>query len=522
MARRELISSYDQPIILGLTPWNRTQITFNGVTDRDWPPYVDGDRLQRYDEYTALIENRPQDVFADLQPSSEQRSKVALALALPELLASVWADSVWSDPPTIELPTDAVQGQWDEIDQANDFTEIGAWESVFGAAGWGQSILYLRRDEERTDRFDTDVVIEEIRPEIFFPILKTGNARIIEAVVLAWEENRGDPDGRDDLWQVRERHELLDGQYVITLEERKTQSGLSTEPFRRVSTEEPAGVSFLPFVDLHAKRWRGRYWGVSELSRVMTLIDEIDNSLSNIAEVLEYHGKPMLQVPASVMYPGTVVGSTAGGAMVYGGSYLVKGADKTIGIRRPEEADIARYITFDGQLDPALQEIDRLVELALMTSEVPRSYFGLGPEVSAAPSGVSLKLQLQNYLKKAARWQRNESQRLRTLIPMALALQNGTDPTVQPIPEIMHGSPLPADDEQQVRIVEAAVTAKLMSRESGVRVMKRLGYIDDVEDELAAIDQDREDSIAALPAPMRNPGFGNSSTDPNRGEEPPA
>lgn len=516
MPIREIISAYGQPIIAGLTPYTRRTIELPETTP-DWPPFVDAERLEVLKTYTALIENRPQDIFEDLQLREGQKEKIALAIALPELLCNVWADAIWSDPPTVEMPSDALDERWQAIDEANDFTEIGGWESVFGAAAWGTSILKLRVDEARLDQWDSDVVIEEIDPAIYFPRMKRGSSRDVDSVVLAWEEDRADPDAeRRDLWQVRVLHFIENGNYRIVTQERRPQGISGRVPFAVVKQETIEGVDFLPFVDLHAKRWRGRYWGVSELSRQMTIFDEVDNTISNIAEILEYHGKPMLQVPASVIYGGD----------------LVKGVDKAIGIRRPEEAEIARYITFDGKVDDQLAHLDKLAELAFLTNESPRTYFGLGTE-SAPPSGVALKLQLQNFLKKAGRWQRNETLRLRQLIPMAIAL-DAKVPIAKlsdALPKIVHGSPLPADDMQDAQIEQGLYGAGLSSRELSIRKLRRVPS-DEVDEEVARIEDEKAASVAALPAPLRDNASGgsqdgsgrpvNSSTDPNAADGPAA
>lgn len=492
MPVREIISAYGSPIVEGLTPYTRTSVQ---IVERrsDWPPARDQARLSVYSDYMALIENRPGDIFDDLMAREDQKSKISLALGLPELLCNVWADAVWADPPEVEMPSTKLDDRWSAIDDANDFSEIGGWESMFGAAAWGTSVLRLRRDEARLDLYDSDVVVEEIDPAIYFPILKRGSSRDVQSVVLAWEEDRSDPDAEvQDIWQVREFHYVEQGQYKSVRQERKPAGAFNRADFVIVKEEAPPGVDFLPFVDLHAKRWRGRYWGVSELSRIVTIVDEIDNTLSNVAEILEYHGKPMLQVPASV---------------IYGGTFL-KGADRTMGIRRPEEANIARYITYNGQITEQLADLDRLLELALLTCEVPRTYFGLGTN-AAAPSGTSLKLQLQNYLKKAARYQRAESMRLRTLIPMAIRLDSkgGVAKLRDAMPEITHGSPLPADEEQEARIEQGLFGAGMSSLELSIRKLRRVPA-DQIDEEIARISAEKAASVSALPAALRaNAGF---------------
>lgn len=485
---------YDRPLIMGVTPWTASRISVIGKRT-DWPPTIEEDRLNAYLDYEALIENRPAEVFEDLRLAPGQATKIVVAANFPELLCNVWADSTWSDPPKIELDSTKADDAWAEIDKANSWTDIGAWESVFGAAFSGHSIVRLYRDEKRAG---SPVVIEEISPAIYFPILKPGSARLIDFVVLAWEEDRSDPLGSETrIHQVREIHRIESGLYTITKQERRVKDG---EGFREES-RTVTDLDFLPFVELHAKRWRGRYWGVSELDRNLSLFDSIDNTLSNIAEILEYHGKPMLQVPYSSLFGGT----------------LKKGADRVLGIRRHEEADVARYITYDGQIEAQLSSLDKTMEIALLTSEVPRTYFGLGEAGASAPSGTSLKLQLQNYLKKADRWQRADKLRQETIVDFALRISGGFEETAR-VATITYGSPLPADDEQEARIEASLYTTGLSSRKTAITKLRR---VDDVDEEIAEIEEEKTASVSmaqnAFSGSAGSDPFagGNSSTDPN-------
>jgi len=487
----QIVGGYDRPLIQGLTPWTATRVSTLAQRS-DWPPTIDEERLDAYVDFENLILNRPDLVFADLGLAPAQKEKILIAANLPELLCNVWADATWSDPPTIELPSTKGDDAWGEIDRANSWTDIGAWESVFGAAFSGHSIVRLYRDEERTV---SPVVIEEISPAIYFPVLRPGSARVVDFVVLAWEEDRAEPlSTRSDVWQIREIHRIEDGRYTITKEERKADRGQAFGMVSRLVTD----LDFLPFVDLHAKRWRGRYWGVSELERNLSLFDSIDNTLSNVGEILEYHGKPMLQVPYSSLFGGT----------------LKKGADRVLGIRRHEEADVARYITFDGQISAQIENLDKTLELAFLTAEVPRTYFGFDAGQSS-PSGTSLKLQLQNYLKKAARWQRADSVRQEAIVDYALRITGGFEEAAR-IAKITSGSPLPADDEQEARIETTLYGQGLSSRRTSLTKLRR---VEDVDEEIAAIEQDKADSVTLArasfspDAPPDEPP--NSATDPN-------
>lgn len=465
------------PLVQALTPY--TLLDTADALPSDFPPSVDFERLQKYQDYEALIENRPYDVFDDLQLKAGQQSKIVLALALPELICNVWADSVWNDPPTLEFGQSKANDRWQQFVREND-VEQRAWESVFSAGFRGTSVVHLIRDD---DQAIEPIRWDEVSAAIFFPTLKKGSDREFESVTLAWEEDRGDGGARDR-WQVRELHLIENGTYVIHYQERRAtraEGGWNETKFERTD------LDFLPFVDLHGARWSGRYWGVSELARIMSITDEVDNRLSDIAEVLEYHGKPVLQVPSSLVVNGV----------------LQKGADRTFSLRDPEMKDVARYITYDAMIDSQIAALDRLLDLALLTCEVPSTYFGIGVEGSA-PTGVAMKLRLQNYLKKAARWQRRETTRLRTVGEFLMRIDGeGVSNEQARDSKVMHGSPLPADDEQEARIESLLTGGEVLS--SRRTSISRLRRVDDVDEELALIDQDAAQAASGAPSGTPTP-----------------
>jgi hypothetical protein len=178
---------------------------------------------------------------------------------------------------------------------------------------------------------------------------------------------------------------------------------------------------------------------------------------------------------------------------------------------------VAKYITYDGKITEQLASLDKLLEVAFLTVEAPRTYFGLGIEGSAV-SGTSLRLQLQNYLKKAKRWQRREANRLRALGEFVMRIEDmGQD--VARDSKVNDGSPLPADDEQEARIENLlSGNAVLSSRKTSISKLRR---VDDVDEEVAAIEA--EQSAASAGAPTA-PGITESTGIPvggQVGEEPP-
>ena len=490
-----LRGSYDMPLVGAYTPFTALGIlpVPDGERD-DWPPGIDYERLQMYQHYLALIENRPWDVFPDItvaSPDSSTDRRLAVAVALPELIANVWPDSVWNDAPDIQFDNDAFAATWADV-WADNGGDGAAWESMFGAAFRGISVLQVRRDESGT--YEQATRIEELDPSVYFPIVQNRRA---QQVFLAWEEDR-DPYGRrPDIWQVMEVHSLAGADYSIEYRERrKGRRG----GWRTTRTEQVPGLGVLPFVELHGARWAGRYWGVSELARIDSLVNEVDARVGRISAILDYHGDPLLQVPASAMPGGT----------------LQRGADKALGIRNPDEADIARYITYEAMGDAQFKALDKAVEYAFLTCEVPPTYFGYAEGGSL--SGTALKLRLQNYLKKATRWQRREDRRLRTLAQVVAAVER-VAPEQATISQIEFGSPLPADDEQEARIETMLFGDGLTSRELAIRRLRRV-QPEDLDEEVAAAEADQAGGNAPVPASAAPAGLG-AATNLPEGTPPP-
>jgi hypothetical protein len=441
---------YATPIVEALTPY-----TVAAYTSPDgggaWAPSREAGRLDRYAEYEALVENRPWEVFADLQLKPDQSAKVVIALALPELLCNVWADALYGENSPDLIFANADAGDvWAAVWKASGGDDVAGWEAIFQAAELGTSVQEIVRDD------DGNVTIASVEPSIFFPRRSLRNPRLIVSVTIAFEEDRAAPEAdRRDVWQIRRTYDVgLDArttapgrtkQLTITAAERRKggDSGFTiTEVLR------PEGVEFLPFVDLHAKRWGRHYWGRSELARITSIYDEIDNVLGNVAEILEYHGSPLLQVPRSALQ----------------GGVLPKGATRTMGIARPEDADIARYITYDGQVSAQIAWLDSLIAKVLLVSEVQETYFG--HTEGNADSGVALRLRLQDYVKKAGRWARKDAARVEALADLVLRMADRSaygSPEARAL-EYVSGSPLPVDEVQETARVQAMDAMGVLTR----------------------------------------------------------
>jgi hypothetical protein len=468
-------------LIEGITPYTVRRISVgDAIQGRDWPATIDADRLKAYGDFESLVTSQPWEVFDRLTLRPGQEERVVLSVALPELLCNVWADGLYGESaPEITFPADATRDTWDAIWSDNGGDDVLGWEATFATAMRGTGVIHVFRED------DGRVRLEPISPGIYFPQLRNGSSRDVEAVRLAWEEDRADPDSdRSEIWQIKRLYQLDGEQLVVTTLERK--SGSSTG-FAVVDEERPEGVDFLPFVDTHAKRWDGRYWGISELARSMSLFAEIDQRWSQIGEILDYHGDPMLQVPASML----------------SGSTLAKGNQRALGLRDPREAYVARYITFDGKVADQIATIEKLVSTILLTNEVEEAYFG--QIEGGSPSGTALRLRLQNYVKKVGRWERKDDERLRRLADLALRLADVTEAEAR-IPKIDRGSPLPADEEQEGRVLQSWQKAGLLSRKTTLRLSR---LVDDPEEELRAIDADQPapGSAQGLPAPDTRPGL---------------
>ena len=160
-----------------------------------------------------------------------------------------------------------------------------------------------------------------------------------------------------------------------------------------------------------------------------------------------------------------------------------------------------QYITWDGQLTAAFQEISELMDMFYLTSETSRAAFGQ-LDAGQITSGAALRRLMMAPLAKVNRIRLRFDPRLKDVIMTAamLASVNGGQDAVPDSISIEWRDGLPEDPAEQTTIVTQRYQAGLISRKSAIRVLDG-GTDQEIDAEVAAIEVDEANKSAQNPMP---------------------
>ena len=199
------------------------------------------------------------------------------------------------------------------------------------------------------------------------------------------------------------------------------------------------------------------YFGMSDYEDVCTLFDALNNRLSKIDRILDHHADPKLVgVPGLADARGTVDVSKL--AYIEADSEIFK--------------YLPRYITWDGQLEAAYRELERLVLFICQVTETSPAALGLNDgSGGGVESGVALRLRYLTTEHKTNRKKRYFDRGLKKLLKVALdlgAAALGT-PALEKEPEIQWQDGLPQIYSEAVTTEVARVAAGLSSKVSAIQ-----------------------------------------------------
>lgn len=180
--------------------------------------------------------------------------------------------------------------------------------------------------------------------------------------------------------------------------------------------------------------------GLDDLSEHKAIFDEINNRLSQIASILDKHSDPAMAVPTGLL-------STDKD----GRPYFRIAQDKVFEVLGKDDI-IPQYITWNGNLQEAMEELQKLVELLLIASEIPPIALGMNDSGTSGSSGLSIKFRMQSLLSKVNRKKLYFNKGVVTVLYIAQLLEQALgiadyEPTR---PKIIFKDGLPVDSLQEV------------------------------------------------------------------------
>jgi hypothetical protein len=215
----------------------------------------------------------------------------------------------------------------------------------------------------------------------------------------------------------------------------------------------PNPYGFIPFVHVPNLQPPNTPWGVSDLVDVIPLNRELDERMSDQADVIRYHADPPVVFRGVESHDSLSVGPGTVWDL-------------------PRDADV-KLLEWQGQPVAVQEHINLVLRALYETAETPRTAFG---DSGRLLSGVALETELrpliQRTLRKRIVW--SAALRRRARLIWRIAEQVGLlapGSTAGLRPRVIWPSMMPADDAQEVRNQVALVAAGLRSHRTAMDLL---------------------------------------------------
>ena len=354
-------------------------------------------RICRYRENIKLFEGQHYDVFEKYNTS---RSLYVYA-NLAGIICKKSADFLFGEEAVISAGTGDNTPEATAIERliADNYLGQENYEAALSAAVLGDAFYRVRYGQELGGEMPPEldpyrVFIENLSAIDVFPEVNPLNRREIKAYHICIPCYNQET----DKWTLQcESHyagmiqyhsyELKPQQTDIDGIVDKWTIGKPIGPLEVQQT----GVPF-PLVIHVPNTGRELTWeGLDDLSEHKAIFDEINNRLSQIASILDKHADPALAVPTGMLAEDRD-----------GRPYFRVAQDKVFEVLGKDDI-IPQYVTWDGNLNEAMQELNKLVDLLLIAAEIPPIALGMNDSGTSGSSGLSIKFRMQSLLSKVNR-----------------------------------------------------------------------------------------------------------------------
>lgn len=424
-----------------------------GIFNRNKDKWINQDeiiRVNAYKRYMDLFDGKHQKAFATYDFYGQRQAYIAVNL--PRLIANVSADFLFSEPPVVVGHNPEEQLSLDNIISRNNFNVLN-YQSALTNAIKGDALYKVRFGKRDETSINPEVIIENIQPDIYFPEIDPDNVNHILSITLAWKKNVGKVQILrkeihkpgfifNELWETNEANELI------------RQLSL-TDYYPNLEPMQETGINEILVVHVPNISTGVTHFGQSDFQGLEGLFDEINNRISSIANILDKHSDPKLAVPTGII-------SNQG--------YAYKDELELVEVQNGDI--IPQYITWDGQLTAAYEELDRLVDMVLMLTEISPSLVGRDAQGGVAESGRALKFRLMNTLRKINRKRNHYESAIKKVLYLAEMLDNlyGSGNYEPSYPDINWNDGLPNDSNEEIDLAIKLKSAGLVDLQGALRI----------------------------------------------------
>lgn len=439
-----------------------------------FPSDFDKARLQRYAQNDKLFRGDHFNAFSlrinDPKWTKDYYILKYVAANFAGLISKVCADMLFSEP--IKIDTDDGDQEWLEQVIRQNKLHTQFYESALANSRHGDAVFKIRSGILNPGDEVPTVIIEDISPSVYFPVLNNSNVREEPKTVdIAWTVSIGNKQ-----YLRKETHspgKITNSLWLMDGEQIKSEVDISLLGDNGLEPEQSTNINESLIV--HVPNWRdgSTFYGYDDYSDLMSLFYAINNRMTKGENILDKHSDPILALPEGVL--------DEEGKVRKESFHMFEIPSDGVGSPvKPE------YIVWNASLDPAFKQIEKLVEMLYMFSETSPDAFGMGNGQS--DSGRALRYKMMRTIAKVARKKLYYDTAIKQVLFVAqkfaqankIPLTDGSFLTKEPVfPEIIWQDGLPIDDREVIENEEMRLASGTQT------VVDAIKNIDNIDEEAA-------------------------------------
>lgn len=466
-----------------------------------FPPQTHYERIRRYRINKKLYEGHHCDVFKkNMSIEGRARALLYISINLAGTICKKSADFLFGEDLKILAGNGSKtkeQRAFDRFYEENHLN-ILLYESALSNAYLGDSFIKVRYGQEYAGELPPEfdehrVLIETLNPEYVYPETMEWDRGKIKCYHVAVPYHVK----KEDRWVLKvESHyagKIVYCDYNISPlcynRDNEVEQFTINGAVEGTATVVATGVNVPLIVHIpntgSVECWEGK----DDLTEHHAILDEINNRLSQISDILDKHANPALAIPAGLL-----------GEDEYGNAQFRVATDKVFEVLGKEDI-VPQYITWSSNLNEAFLELDKLVELLLMSAEVPPIV--LGKETGTSGTGsLAIKWQMNSLLSKVNRKRQYYAKGIKQIFYIAQKLEEalGISDYAITIPNLQFQDGLPRDDMEQANIMSIRTNGvKTMSQKTAIMLLNNMTE-EQAEQEIDRINEENEsETITANP-----------------------
>jgi len=433
-----------------------------------WPPPCELLRLDLYCKNKELFEGEHAKVYENsfrriqrVIGNFDDVISYGVIANYQKMISIKTADFLWLEPPKIKAgDADSPEQKAVEMITENSDLHNTGYENTIDISRYGDGLLLIYKEGDHG-------MIDVTQPSIWFPVVDSVNIKKTLYHVLAWV-TEGKKDDKYLNIQIHEKgfytekvcelitscnNSIVKDAIGDTISESVIQTGL--DDFAVVQTSNIITSD--------------RCHGMDDYTDVDSIISEILIRVSQISRVLDKHAAPSVQGPAGALE----YDEETGQYRLKLGNYFPRNGTDDVPIE---------YITWDGQLSASFTQLEKLINMLCVISEMGTAIFDTADNTGSAASGTALRLRYMSLLAKVKRVAMRYTPALKKAIKLCSQLGgrgivNLSDANIS----ITWQDGLPNDDKERADIANIRTGGKAtMSQQEAIM------YLDDKDEKQAA------------------------------------